>query len=257
MGELFMAGSSETEERREGLDRLAENLACRFRDPSLLAIAVIHRSYLHENPGAAAGNNERLEFLGDAVLQLVVSDLLMKRFPDAKEGLLSRLRASAVNEHQLAELATALRLGEHLRLGRGEDLSGGRTKASILADAMEALIAAVYIGGGFGAAASAVGRLYEPFLADLETSEPWRDFKGALQERSRSLLGEMPCYEVVGEAGPDHDKTFEVRLRVGTLDVHASGRSKKEAEQNAARKALPALESEGESKAGNDHGQQE
>ncbi|HOG16663.1 MAG TPA: ribonuclease III [Syntrophales bacterium] len=251
-----MASWSENEEWRAGIDRLSENLDYRFRDRSRLETAVVHRSFLHENPGAVAADNERLEFLGDAVLQLVVSDLLMKRFPDAQEGLLSRLRASAVNEQQLAELAKSIRLGDCLLLGRGEDLSGGRTKISILADAMEALIGAVYSDGGFGTASAVVGRLYEPFLAGIETSEPWRDFKGALQEWSRIRFGEMPRYEVAGETGPDHDKTFEVKLSVGDREVRASGRSKKEAEQNAARRVLKDLEAGGETQGKGDHGRQ-
>jgi len=251
-----MASSPEHEEWSASLDRLAENLGYRFRDRSGLETAVVHRSYLHENPAAVAADNERLEFLGDAVLQLIVSDLLMKRFPDAQEGLLSRLRASAVNEQQLAELAKSVRLGECLLLGHGEDLSGGRTKVSILADAMEALIAAVYVDGGFNVAAAVVERLYEPFLAGIETSEPWRDFKGALQEWSRSRFGEMPRYEVVAETGPDHDKTFEVRLSVGGMEVRASGRSKKEAEQNAAHAVLKDLEANREAPAEGQHGRQ-
>jgi ribonuclease-3 len=216
---------------------LREQLSYEARDLDLFRAALTHRS-------AAGANNERLEFLGDAVLALVVSDLLMRRLPDSAEGDLTRARAALVSEGGLARAAGALELGRFLFVGRGEERTGGRARPSILADALEALMGAVYLDGGLDAAAAVVARLFQPDLTDLE-SHARLDYKSRLQERSQALWQAAPVYQVVAETGPDHDKRFEVALSfAGREWARAGGRSKKEAEQSAAAVALETIERE-------------
>ena len=188
--------------------------------------------------GEALRHNERLEFLGDAVLNLAVGDLLMKRYATLNEGDLSRMRSALVNEHQLASLARRLDLGLNIQLGKGEAQTGGHEKNSILAGTFEALIAAVYIDGGFGAAFDLVEGLFRPLISQMERTDAHVDFKSQLQELVQSCPGQMPCYAVVRDEGPDHDKTFWVRLKVMEVETEGEGKSKKAAEQDAARKAL-------------------
>jgi ribonuclease III len=212
-----------------------------FRDRELLAEALRHSSFVNEASEAGLRDNERLEFLGDAVLSLAVGHLLLERFPHFKEGELTRMRAGLVNEPQLAGLARNLTLGDHLQLGKGESQSGGHSKSSILAGAFEALMAAVYLDGGYATALGIVTRLFQPLIEWLDRSGEHTDHKSQLQELVQARPGAMPSYTVVHEAGPDHDKTFQVALRVLDIDARGTGKSKKAAEQDAARRALELL----------------
>jgi len=209
-----------------------------FRDKRLLEEALRHSSFVNEVPEAGLRDNERLEFLGDAVLNLVVGHILMTRFTFLKEGDLSRMRANLVNEHQLAKLARSLDLGKAIQLGKGEAQSGGSEKNSILAGTLEALIAAVYVDGGFEAAFAIIHRVFMPFVQQLDGADGHTDFKSQLQELVQARPGTMPSYAVAREEGPDHDKTFWVQLRVMDIETLGTGKSKKAAEQDAARKAL-------------------
>lgn len=205
-------------------------------------VALTHKSWVNEHPTEGVPDNERLEFLGDAVIDLAVSHRLMERFPEASEGTLSRLRASIVDESGLAEVARAMDLGGLLRLGRGEERTGGRAKPSLLADALEAVIAVIYLDGGLPRVLEVVDRLFGEALERAGTPPANRDFKTRLQEISHVVLGGPPRYRVVAERGPDHAKTFVVELSFGDRAVaRAEGRTKKEAEQLAARAALEDL----------------
>lgn len=222
------------------LGELQVRIAYHFREPELLVRALTHSSCAHEQ-GDVTAANERLEFLGDAVLDLLVSELLMERDSEADEGVLSRSRAAAVNTDALADRARALELGRWVRLGRGERLSGGPDKASILANVFEALLGAVYLDGGLEPARSLVRRELLPELAALDAAAG--DAKTRLQEWLQRRGRPVPHYETVAERGPDHRKEFEVEVSVGA-QVLASGvgRSKRSAEQGAAQRALAALE---------------
>jgi len=221
---------------------LEERLGHVFADRALCEAALTHKSWLNEAPGAGRTDNERLEFLGDAVLALVVSDLLMQRFPDRAEGELSKTRAVIVSEAGLSKTAQGIALGQWIFLGRGEDQAGGRAKASILSDALEALMGAVYLDGGLGAARKVAERLFGSALEHAD-KQARHDYKSRLQERSQALLQATPQYRVVGQEGPDHDKRFSVAISLGGREYgRAVGRSKKEAEQSAAAQALAILE---------------
>jgi ribonuclease III len=220
---------------------LEQRLDYRFENADLLRTALTHKSFANENPALLRDDNERLEFLGDAVLDLAVGHLLMERFPVRSEGELSKRRASIVNEQGLYDVAGRLGLGDWLFLGRGEEQTGGRKKPSLLADACEAVLAAVYLDGGFAAAFRVIARLFEERLAAIEKAGG-EDYKTQLQEVVQARLRQVPRYAVVAESGPDHEKIFEVAVHVGGEELaRASGRSKKEAEQGAARLALEAL----------------
>jgi ribonuclease-3 len=213
-----------------------------FRNPTLCETAMTHTSWLNEAGQPDRSDNERLEFLGDAVLDLVVSDLLMRRFPDRREGDLSRARAALVSESGLARVAAALDIGRFILLGKGEERTGGRARPSILANALEALIGAIYIDAGFDVVAAVASRHFEGRVEDVD-SHALLDYKSRLQERAQALWQTAPIYEVVAEDGPDHDKRFEVALSLGGRPYgRAVGRSKKEAEQGAAAAALEAIE---------------
>jgi ribonuclease-3 len=230
------------EERVRTLKGLEERLGWHFADIALLDNALTHRSFVNENTGLACRDNERLEFLGDAVLELTVSDMLMRKFPDHAEGELSKLRASVVNEQPLAELARKFGIGEYLLLGKGEEGSGGRMKSSLLANAFESVIAAMFRDGGFDRTAAFIGRLFEPLIEDGDISAVYRDYKTAVQETCQVLFREMPRYMVISETGPDHDKRFETSLVIGERVIATgTGRSKKDAEQQAARAAMEEL----------------
>jgi ribonuclease-3 len=221
---------------------LEDKLDYVFRDASLVETALTHRSWMNETQETLRTDNERLEFLGDAVLALVSSDLLMKRFPEQPEGELSKARAAIVNEAGLASIADRLTLGQWIFLGRGEEQAGGRQKRSLLANAFEALVGAVYLDGGFEAAYRVAGRLIEPSLADVPAAAN-KDFKSRLQELAQAKLQMAPSYTVLSERGPDHAKTFEVAILIGDKEYgRAFGRSKKEAQQNAAEQALAIME---------------
>jgi ribonuclease-3 len=209
-----------------------------FTDKRLLEEALRHSSYVNEAPTAGLRDNERLEFLGDAVLNLSVGHILMERYVDLNEGDLSRMRSALVNEQQLAKLARRLDLGAHIRLGKGEAQTGGNEKSSILAGTIEALIAAVYLDGGFGSAFEIVQSMFLPLVCQMEHAHQHIDFKSQLQELVQIRSAPMPVYTVTREEGPDHDKTFWVLLRVKEVETEGVGKSKKTAEQDAARKAL-------------------
>lgn len=230
-----------SEERIMDINQFQEILHYRFRDASLLNTALTHRSYVNENPSETGHDNERLEFLGDAVLELCISDLLMKHFPDYQEGPLSQLRATIVNEQPLAEMAKSFRLGDYLLLGKGEEASGGRSKPSLLANTFEALIAAIYLDGGFEEAAALIRRLFTPLIE--EGYRTYRDYKTTAQQISQQVFKETPSYTLIHEHGPDHDKTFEIRLSIADrIQTTGIGKNKKEAEQRAAEKAIRILE---------------
>lgn len=223
-------------------DELEAALGYRFKDPQQLRRALIHSSYVNEQPQNGLASNERLEFMGDAVLNLVVSHLLMQRFPDLSEGSLSRSRANLVNETRLAGIARQIGLGPHLILGKGEELTDGRNKNSILADAVEAVIAAIYLDGGFDAAFAVVARQYAQRLPAADRRPYAGDYKSRLQERVQAIYHDVPRYEVIASSGPDHDKTFRVRMRAAGISAEGDGKSKKSAEQEAARVGLDLLD---------------
>jgi len=207
--------------------------------PALLERALTHRSFAYENGGLPT--NERLEFLGDAVLGLVVTDALFRGYPDLPEGHLAKLRAAVVNMRALAGVARGLHLGDYVRLGRGEEGTGGRDKSSILADTLEAVIGAVYIERGLDEASALVHRLFDPVIAHSARLGAGLDWKTSLQELTAAGVLGVPEYHV-DESGPDHQKSFRALVRVGGR-VYGSGkgRSKKEAEQQAAETAWKAL----------------
>lgn len=224
------------------MQELEEKLNYTFRNPGLLNEALSHSSYANEHRSAHLNSNERLEFLGDSVLGFVTAEFLFVQHPDLPEGDLTRIRAALVCEQSLYEVAQKLELGRYLRLGRGEEAGGGRERTSILADAMEAIFAAVYLDGGIGAASALIHRC----LLDAEREEVVegrrRDYKTALQELVQRQADQVLTYRMVGEQGPDHAKTFvaEVLLN-GTPLGSGTGHSKKEAEQAAAKTALETL----------------
>ncbi|HEV7886337.1 MAG TPA: ribonuclease III [Acidimicrobiales bacterium] len=218
---------------------MTERLGRRFEDPDLLPRALAHRSWCAETSGEAS--NERLEFLGDAVLQLVVTAHIFNTYPDLPEGELAKVRASVVSSAALAEVAAGLDLGHSLLLGKGEDQSGGREKPSILADAMEAVIGALYLDGGWEAADEFVMGLLGERIAEAAAGPGGQDFKTRLQELAARSFDELPRYEVVDE-GPDHAKRFYATVSVaGEVRGRGEGRSKKQAEQAAARLAWEEL----------------
>lgn len=205
----------------------------------MLRQALTHRSYLNECGEAEEENNERLEFLGDAVVDLSVGHQLMQRLPRAREGELSKYRAMVVSEASLARGAVELNLGPHLRLGKGEEQSGGRHKASILADAFEALIGAVYVDGGYAQADAAICRILGHLIDSAVEGDLDRDHKTRLQEIAQREMRLMPRYKVIESRGPDHAKVFTVAVFLGDNEAaRAEGPSKKVAEQRAARLAL-------------------
>jgi ribonuclease III len=220
-----------------------DDLRAALGDPVLgdaeLDLALTHRSYAYENGGIPT--NERLEFLGDSVLGVVVTDTLYRNHQDLSEGRLAKLRAAVVNARALAEVARTIGLGRHVKLGRGEETTGGRDKSSILSDTVEALIGAVYLSGGIEAAAEVVHRLFDPLMVNAARLGAGLDWKTSLQELSAAHALGVPEY-VLDDEGPDHEKTFTARVRVGdALYGHGTGRSKKEAEQQAAETAYQAI----------------
>ncbi len=225
---------------------LEARLRVSFPDPALGLSALTHKSYTNEHRGDSVGDNERLEFLGDAVVDLAISHRLMERFPGASEGELSKLRALIVNEEGLARIARQIGLGDLLLLGRGEELTGGRSKSSVLADALEAVIGAIYLANGWQKVLEVVDLHFTDALDGVAAGRSGSDYKTRLQEDIQNRLRLAPKYRVISETGPEHEKTFEVEVTVHPdLTARGSGRSKKEAEQAAARalsQLLSALE---------------
>lgn len=227
-----------------GPEVLAARLGHRFAEPALLRQALAHRSWCAESGGVAS--NERMEFLGDAVLGLVVAEHCFGAYPDLPEGGLAKVRAAVVNTAVLAEVAAELGVGDHLLLGRGEDTSGGRSKPSILANTVEALIGAAYLDGGWPVAAGLVLRLLGPRIAEAAAGPGADDFKTRLQELVVRTVGQLPRYEVEG-SGPDHARHYRATVVVGgEATGTGEGRSKKDAEQAAARQAWHHLAEDGE-----------
>ncbi len=224
------------------LERLQQRLGYVFGDRGVLIQSLTHTSYGHEHmPGKplALRDNERLEFLGDAILDLIVSDLLLEAFPNANEGQLSKMRAAVVNEKTLAHLARMIYLQDSIRLGKGETQTGGNQKPSILSSTFEAVIAAIYLDGGYNAVYPVVRHLFAPLFSDEKDLILLYDHKTQLQEVSQARFKVAPTYHLVGSQGPDHAKIFEVEVRLQEKSLaRAQGTSKKEAEQNAARAAL-------------------
>jgi ribonuclease-3 len=218
-------------------------LEFRFMNRNLLNRALTHKSFHNENKTTSVGNNERLEFLGDSVLSLVLSEQLMRQYPEAPEGHLSKARASLVNEQVLTEVALELEVNEMLRLGKGELTSGGNEKPRLLASAVEAVLGAIFIDSGFEAAKRVILNLFEDRLSRVDLEEQYQqDYKTRLQEIIQERFKSTPIYEVISENGPDHNKEFRVEVKLQD-EVLATGLglSKKQASQEAARLALEGL----------------
>ena len=218
------------------METLEKKLGYSFSNRELLSEALNHSSYANEHRGAGISSNERLEFLGDSVLGFVTAEFLFKNYPRLPEGDLTRMRAALVCEQSLYEVAKMLELGQYLKLGKGEEAGGGRERQSILADAVEAVFAAVYLDGGME---QIRGLIHRVLLSRAPAAEERKDYKTTLQEIVQRKIGQQLTYHMVEESGPDHNKTFlfEVRLN-GEPIGRGGGHSKKEAEQAAARDAL-------------------
>jgi len=224
--------------REDDLKTLSKLLRCSFKNLAYLDAALVHRSFLHENPDYPHGDNERLEFLGDAVLSLVISDFLYQTHPFLSEGNLTKMRSALINIRTLAQLARNLGLGNYLLLGRGEEKSGGRQKDSLLANALEAVWAAIYLDSGMEKASRTIKRLFEPLLRDRHAIEKCSDPKSELQEFCRRFYRVDPIYQIKRKYGPEHDLTFQVNVIIPRIPTQCGeGKSKKEAEKNAAQKA--------------------
>ncbi|OGP89805.1 MAG: ribonuclease III [Deltaproteobacteria bacterium RBG_19FT_COMBO_43_11] len=227
------------------LKALEKRLNYCFRDISLLSVSLTHRSYVNENQLLLASDNERFEFLGDAVLGLCVSDLLTKKYTDFSEGVLSKMRASLVNVKPLAILAQNLQIGSCLLLGHGEEKSGGRAKDSLLANSFEAIIAAIYLDSNFEKINAIVKILIEPFLKDDTLHYQYFDYKTALQEFCHKKYKTAPVYTLSSSHGPEHSRIFEVEVNIaGKTTQTGKGKNKKEAEKQAAKKAWEMLQDE-------------
>ena len=227
------------------LNELSKKLCYTFKKPEVIIQAFRHSSYVNEQTDPDLRDNERLEFLGDAVLDLAISHVLMELFQDSKEGDLSKYRATVVNENGLYQVAQSLALGDYLTLGKGEEVTGGRKRPSILADTMEAVLGALYLDAGFDKTKEIIRRLFLPLLEEIETEKAVNDFKSQIQEYTQEVYKTRPEYVLVGESGPPHDKTFRVALHLqGKTMAEDDGKSKKEAEQKAAKKAFECLKRE-------------
>lgn len=227
-----------SDERRTKLAILQKSINYTFKEIWLLNKALTHKSFANESSDVIK-HNERYEFLGDSVLDLVVSDYIIDEFLDYKEGVLSKIRASVVNESCLADLARKVDIGSYLLLGKGERLSGGQNKASLLANAFEAVVGSVYLDGGFESAAKTFLPILKPEIEKVAIDLSFRDYKSELQEYTQNKMMCIPTYRVAREMGPDHQKEFEVvALIKGDEKGRGVGKSKKEAEQSAAKETL-------------------
>lgn len=230
------------EHRRAELNQLMAYLGVEMKNFALLHQALTHTSYANEARHSGSLHNERLEFLGDAVLDLIISECLFKRFPEIAEGELTKFRANIVCEHTLAIKAAEAKLGHYLLLGKGEALSGGRERISILADTLEAVIGAVYLDLGFATVTKMVLRLLSKEISLVETGDTLKDYKTWLQEVAQRSPENRVVYELVQQTGPDHDKVFTMQVCLNDKPMGVGvGKSKKEAEQKAARAALEEL----------------
>lgn len=211
----------------------------KFKDETLVARALTHSSYCMNKKDKALHNNERLEFLGDAFFDAIISEELYYRMPAVEEGTLTKMRAKIVCEETLAECGRKLKIGEYLRMGRGEERSGGRNRDSIVADAMEALIGAIFLDGGYAAAKVFVLDAFGEYIKEALSGNFHKDYKSEIQERVQASSHGTLKYKVTRETGPDHDKVFDIDLLLnGQVIGHGTGKSKKEAERNAAKEAL-------------------
>jgi ribonuclease III len=223
-------------------EKLQSLLGIRFKDESLLIQALVHTSYINENPDTHLHDNQRMEFLGDSLLNYIVAEKLYREFPELPEGKLTEIRVSLVRQEKLAEKAMALQIGEYMLLGRGEDLSGGRNKRNNLADTFEALIAAIYLDRGLETAGNFVLGHIENDIRAIKSGDVALNYKALLQELTQAEFKRLPEYEVVEASGPDHDRVFVVSVSVGEVVLAiGSGKSKKSAESHAARLAFDKL----------------
>ena len=210
-----------------------------FNDKSLLKQAFIHRSYINENPKVGLSHNERLEFLGDAVLELVTTDYLYRKYPEKAEGELTSFRAALVNTHSISEIASKLGANDYLLLSKGESKDTGKARGYILADTFESIVGAIYLDQGYDTAKKFIKSYLIPTLNDIVEKRLWRDSKSHFQEMAQEYNGVTPSYKVLKEHGPDHDKEFTIGVYVkDELVAEGMGKSKQDAEQNAAKKAL-------------------
>jgi ribonuclease-3 len=216
-----------------------ESIGINFSDKQILQRAFTHRSYINENPNSGLAHNERLEFLGDAVLELVVTDYLFKTYPEHTEGDLTAYRSALVNAIVAAKVAEDLNINEYLLLSKGESKDTGRARQTILANAYESFIGALYLDQGYTVCDVFINKTLIPKLADIIKKKLWRDAKSHIQEEAQERLGVTPSYEVVGQLGPDHDKFFTVGIYFADKKIaEGKGRSKQEAQQAAAQAAL-------------------
>ncbi len=236
--------ANKIEMTQANLSEFQRKLMYEFKNVDFLVESLRHSSFVNEHPEMDIQDNERLEFLGDAVLNLVVGHILMQRYPDLKEGDLSRMRANLVNESQLASIARKMDFGSHIQLGKGEIQSKGRDKKSILANTYEAVIAAVYLDDGFDAVFRIIDGAFSSLMDSVARPSANHDYKSQIQELVQLKYQKIPHYTIVHESGPDHDKTFHVQLKVGEIQTKGVGKSKKAAEQDAARKGLEILQSD-------------
>ncbi len=235
--------ASDTPGSKDRIDALIDRLVLPIRDRALIAQALTHASWLHEHPGEAIGHNERLEFLGDAVISLAISRALYQWHPDDDEGLLSSRRAAIVSTTGLGRLATRLGIGEELRLGEGEVLRGGRVRPSLVASALEAIAGAVFLDLGWDAAADWIAEIAEPELHAALTPAALKSPKNTLQELTQQTIGQRPEYRILEAAGPDHERVFRIEVLVDGRALGAGvGPSRRTAETNAAAEALEALD---------------
>lgn len=227
----------------EGVGSFQQQLGYSFRSLDLLERALTHKSYTNENRELRSPNNERLEFLGDAVLGFVVGEMIYRSFPTLQEGALSKIKAHLVSATMLSAKARALGIGRFLRMGAGEARSGGAEKPSLLADAFEAVVAAVYLDGGLGATEVLLRKVFGPEISGIDIGDlSFHDYKTTLQETAQSLGLPLPDYRVIEETGPDHEKAFVVELSWdGEAFARGAGSSKREAQRKAAKEALRKL----------------
>ncbi len=210
-----------------------------FKNKKLLKQAFIHRSYINENPSTSLSHNERLEFLGDAVLELVVTDFLYKKYPNYTEGELTALRSALVNAVIISEVATSIGMNDYLLLSKGEAKDNGKARQYILANTYEAYVGALYLDQGIGVADKFVHKFLLPKTQEIVSKKLWRDAKSLVQEKAQEFVNITPAYKVLSESGPDHDKHFTVGIYFGaSLIAEGKGKSKQEAEQKAAETAL-------------------
>ena len=234
--------SDKQEEHMRRQNEFETLIGYEFKNPHLLQQALTHSSYANEKHMKKHSDNERLEFLGDAVLEVISSEFLFTNYPDLPEGNLTKLRASLVCEPTLAACTQQIQLGEFIRLGKGEDMTGGRTRKSILSDALEAVIGAIYLDGGFTNAKEFILKF---ILTDIEHKKLFYDSKTILQEVVQGHYEESLNYKLIGESGPDHDKSFSVEVRIGEKVIGTgTGHTKKAAEQEAAYQALLILKAD-------------